>query len=109
MSVRAEAFVLVKAGEALVRNTIELPSCLGPDEGIVEVEACGLCHTDLGFAQGAVAPVHSLPLVLGQEVVGGVHSAGERCAHRVGTKVLVPSVMSCGDCVFCREGRSNAC
>ncbi len=108
MSVRAEAYVLNTSGEPLVRKIIDLPSP-GPSEAIVEVEACGLCHTDLGFAQGAVAPVHPLPLVLGHEVVGVVHSAGERFAHLVGTKVLVPAVMSCGDCVFCRNGRGNAC
>ncbi len=105
---RSTAYVLEKAREPLVRRTIELAPP-GPDEALVEVEACGLCHTDLGFAQGLVAPVHALPLVLGHEVAGVVRSAGERAAHLVGKKVLVPSVMSCGDCAFCREGRGNAC
>ena len=98
MSIRAEAWVLVKSGEPLVRKVIELPDP-GPGEAIVEVEACGLCHTDLGYAQGGVAPNHALPLVLGHEIVGKVN----------GRKVLVPAVMACGDCLFCREGRGNAC
>lgn len=108
MSVRAEAYVLEKTGEPLVHKSLELASP-GSDEAMVEVEACGLCHTDLGFADGLVAPVHALPLVLGHEIVGVVHSAGERFAKLVGSRVLVPSVIPCGDCAFCRAGRGNAC
>lgn len=106
--VRAEAHVLIHAGEPLVRKTIDLAPP-GRDQAVVEVEACGLCHTDLGFALGQVAPVHALPLVLGHEVVGTVREAGEAHRDLVGKKVLVPAVMSCGDCVYCREGRGNAC
>jgi 6-hydroxycyclohex-1-ene-1-carbonyl-CoA dehydrogenase len=108
MAVRSEAWVLEKAGEPLVRRAIELR----PSEAdvVVEVEACGLCHTDLGFADGSVAPRHALPLVLGHEVSGRVTEAGSaRFAHWIGRRVLVPAVMSCGDCVFCTSGRGNAC
>ncbi len=108
MSLRTEAYVLVKGGEPLVKKTIDLPDP-SPDEVIVEVEACGLCHTDLGFANGSVAPNHALPLVLGHEIVGTVRVASGKYAALANTKVLVPAVMSCGDCVFCREGRGNAC
>ncbi len=62
----------------------------GPGQAVVEVDACGLCHTDLGFADGSVAPKHALPLVLGHEIVGTVVAAGDGVARSPGTRVLVP-------------------
>jgi 6-hydroxycyclohex-1-ene-1-carbonyl-CoA dehydrogenase len=107
MNVRADAWVLERAGQPLVRKSVEL--AVGEMDVVVEVEACGLCHTDLGFADGSVAPRHALPLVLGHEIAGVVTDGGARWAGLVGKRVLVPAVMSCGDCAFCRAGRGNAC
>ena len=108
MGIQRKAWVLKETGKPLVEESLELGDP-APSDVIVEVEACGLCHTDLGFAEGGVAPRMGLPIVLGHEVVGTVRAAGERYAALVGQKVLVPSVMPCGDCPFCRAGRGNAC
>jgi 6-hydroxycyclohex-1-ene-1-carbonyl-CoA dehydrogenase len=105
---RANAWVLVEAGKPLQRTAIEIPAP-APGEVIVEVQACGLCHTDLGYAQGAVAPRHALPLVLGHETVGRVIDVGEASRQWSGRTVIVPAVLPCGDCPFCRAGRGNAC
>lgn len=105
MSLHADAWVLEKAGQPLVRRTLALEP--GDMDAVVEVEGCGLCHTDLGFADGSVSPRHALPLVLGHEISGKVVAA--KHAGLVGKKVLVPAVMSCGVCAFCRAGRGNAC
>jgi 6-hydroxycyclohex-1-ene-1-carbonyl-CoA dehydrogenase len=102
------AYFLDAPATLLVARALELPAP-GPGEAIVEVLACGLCHTDLGFADGSVRPNHPLPLVLGHEVVGTVESAGEGVALAPGTRVIVPAVLPCGDCAFCRAGRGNAC
>ncbi|MGE5183049.1 MAG: 6-hydroxycyclohex-1-ene-1-carbonyl-CoA dehydrogenase [Acidobacteriota bacterium] len=104
----AEAFVLTVAGQPLSRRSISIASPAA-GEAIVEVEACGLCHTDLGFASGVVAPKHALPLVLGHEIVGKVVAAGGSYETLVGRKVLVPAVMGCGTCAYCKAGRGNAC
>jgi 6-hydroxycyclohex-1-ene-1-carbonyl-CoA dehydrogenase len=80
-----------------------------PDEALVEVLACGLCHTDLAFASGSVPTKHPLPLVLGHEVVGKVVSAGADFVSLLGRKVLVPAVLPCGQCAYCLSGRGNAC
>lgn len=108
MGQHTEAWVLEEAKQPLVRTsrTLEEP---GPGDVLVEVEACGLCHTDLGFADGSVAPKKPLPIVLGHEIVGVVRGAGERWGSLVGHRVLVPAVMPCGDCAYCRAGRGNAC
>ena len=105
---QAEAYVLTTTGHPLERRAISIAEPT-ESEAIVEVDACGLCHTDLGFADGSVAPKHALPLVLGHEIVGTVVAA--RGAHEalVGHRVLVPAVMPCGTCAYCRAGRGNAC
>lgn len=108
MGFESRAWVLREPGKPLVPEHRTLPPP-GPNEVLVEVLACGLCHTDLGFADGSVAPRKPLPIVLGHEVVGTVRAAGERYASLLGRAVLVPAVMPCGECDFCRAGRGNAC
>ncbi|MBI4574792.1 MAG: 6-hydroxycyclohex-1-ene-1-carbonyl-CoA dehydrogenase [Planctomycetes bacterium] len=108
MTTAAEAYFLDSPGGPLARRAIELAPP-GPGEVLVAVGACGLCHTDLGFASGSVPTRHPLPLVLGHEVMGTVTAAGEGQAHLLGRPVLVPAVLPCGDCPFCRAGRGNAC
>ncbi|MFI5370821.1 MAG: 6-hydroxycyclohex-1-ene-1-carbonyl-CoA dehydrogenase [Candidatus Eisenbacteria bacterium] len=102
------AYVLETPAAPLVAREMALP-VPGPGEAIVEVLACGLCHTDLGFADGSVRPGKALPLVLGHEVVGTVVATGPEVTLPIGTRVIVPAVLPCGRCDFCRAGRGNAC
>lgn len=95
-------------GGALVRQGFAL-AAPAAHEVIVAVDACGLCHTDLGFARAQVAPRHPLPLVLGHEIVGRVVARGESATQALGDRVLIPAVMPCGQCAYCRAGRGNAC
>lgn len=105
---KAEAYVLTTPKRPLEKQTRELEIASEADV-LVEVAACGLCHTDLGFWAGDVAPKKGLPIVLGHEIVGTVIAARGRHEALVGERVLVPAVMPCGDCAFCRAGRGNAC
>lgn len=104
----AEGYFLETPSRPLVRGDLTVPEP-GPGEAVVAVEACGLCHTDLSFADGSVPPRHDLPLVLGHEVTGTVVAAGDGFAHLVDQPVLVPAVLPCGACDVCRAGRGNAC
>lgn len=106
MGLTARAWFLERAGQPLREADLPLADP-GPGDAIVEVLACGMCHTDLGYASGSVAPNHALPLVLGHEVVGTVVEAGD--ASLVGKRVIVPAVMPCGQCGLCKTGRGNAC
>jgi 6-hydroxycyclohex-1-ene-1-carbonyl-CoA dehydrogenase len=106
--VRSEAYVLVAPGKPFERRTMELELASSGDV-IVEVTACSLCHTDLGFASGGVAPKKGTPIVLGHEIVGKVVGARGELERLVGHRVLVPAVMPCGECAFCAAGRGNAC
>ncbi|MCB9896159.1 MAG: 6-hydroxycyclohex-1-ene-1-carbonyl-CoA dehydrogenase [Planctomycetes bacterium] len=79
------------------------------DEVIVKVAGCGLCHTDVGFYFGDVAPRANLPLVLGHEISGVVEATGSEYSSFQGAQVIVPSVMPCGECAHCKAGCSNTC
>jgi 6-hydroxycyclohex-1-ene-1-carbonyl-CoA dehydrogenase len=81
----------------------------GPDQVVVEVAGCGVCHTDIGYAFEGVPTRHPLPLVLGHEIVGRVVVAGERAAHWQGQTVIVPAVIPCGECSACKAGRTTIC
>jgi len=108
MTVTAQAYVLEAPKTPLVRRPLQIPAP-GPAEAIVEVIACGLCHTDLGYADGSVPTKKGIPLVLGHEAVGRVVEAGKDFASLIGSNVLVPAVLPCGECPFCQAGRGNAC
>ncbi len=81
----------------------------GPEEVIVEVAGCGVCHTDVGFAYDGVPTRHSLPLILGHEISGRVVAAGESAGNWQGYPVIVPAVIPCGACAACRAGRKTVC
>ena len=81
----------------------------GPDEALVEVAGCGVCHTDLGFFDGSVRTISDLPLVLGHEIAGRVVETGAGASEWEGRQALVPAVIPCGECELCRVGRPNAC
>ena len=102
----ASAWFLEQPGAPLVRRALALPE-LQADEALVEVLACGLCHTDLGYADGSVRPNHALPLVLGHEAVGIVRACAD--ATLLDKPVIVPAVLPCGRCALCKNGRGNAC
>lgn len=108
MSVPARAYFLDAPAAPLAVRELPLPP-VGDEEALVEVLACGLCHTDLAFASGSVPTKHPLPLVLGHEVVGKVVAAGAKAPGLIGRTVLVPAVLPCGRCEFCKAGRGNAC
>jgi alcohol dehydrogenase, propanol-preferring len=86
----------------------------GPQDVLIEVEACGVCHSDLHVADGDWPPIVRItkrPLVLGHEVAGRVVEKGALVDHlKVGDPVGVPWLhWSCGECDYCREGNENLC
>lgn len=82
----------------------------GPGEVLVRVAGCGLCHTDLHYLDHGVKTFKTPPLILGHEAAGIVAELGAGVAGRaVGDRVLIPSVLGCGHCAYCRAGRENLC
>jgi alcohol dehydrogenase, propanol-preferring len=81
-----------------------------PDQILVKVAACGVCHTDLHYLEHGVPTFKKPPIILGHEASGVVEEAGANVAQfKKGQRVLIPAVLTCGHCAFCRMGRENIC
>ncbi len=82
----------------------------GPGEVRVAVLACGFCHTDLHYLDHGVATAKPPPIILGHEISGRIDALGPGVEGVApGDRVLVPAVLPCGRCDFCRTGRENIC
>lgn len=84
------------------------------DEVLMQVEVCGVCHSDLHIAQGDLAGFRAATkarVIPGHEVIGRVVAKGAAVEHlAVGDRVGVAWLHSaCGVCEQCREGRENLC
>ncbi len=81
-----------------------------PGELLVEISACGVCHTELDEIEGRMPPSR-LPRILGHQAVGRVSALGADASDfRVGDRVGVAWIYSaCGRCAWCLEGRENLC
>src|SRR3989304_3740726 len=94
----------VKPGK-LARTSIPVPP-LSPEEVLVKVVGCGVCHTDLGYFYDGVPTVQKPPLTLGHEISGTVVAGDEKW---IGKEVIIPAVMPCRKCALCKTGRGNRC
>jgi propanol-preferring alcohol dehydrogenase len=83
-----------------------------PAEGelLIEVQTCGVCHTELDEIEGRTPPPR-LPIILGHQVVGRVaRLGGGTSAFQPGDRVGVAWIFSAdGTCAFCRRGEENLC
>jgi propanol-preferring alcohol dehydrogenase len=86
-----------------------------PDEALIKVEACGVCHSDLHISEGDWPQLKRFikqPLIPGHEVVGRVVKLGGSVSEKIkpGDRVGVSWVhWTCGECEFCKEGNENLC
>ncbi len=81
----------------------------GPLDAIVQVEACGICGTDIHVLEGDFAPTR-YPIVPGHEFCGEIVAVGAEVRDtRAGDFVAVDPSLFCGRCFFCRLGRNNLC
>ncbi|MEF8806490.1 quinone oxidoreductase family protein [Natronomonas sp.] len=83
----------------------------GPEEAVIDVEACSINRHDLWILQGDSAMVTggALPFVSGLDASGVVREAGDRAAVSEGDRVLLCPNQTCGTCEFCREGPETHC
>jgi S-(hydroxymethyl)glutathione dehydrogenase/alcohol dehydrogenase len=105
---RVRAAVLEEFGRPLVVQDVDLaePSA---GEALVRLEACGVCHTDLYAASGA-DPTGYTACVLGHEGAGVVERVGPGVTLVApGDHVVTLFAPECGECVHCRDPRTNRC
>jgi len=101
-----KALVLNSVGRGFDFEDVEIATPI-EREVLVNVQASGLCHTDLLFATNEIVPT---PAVLGHEVAGIVAAVGPDVTQfHVGDHVVGSLAQSCGACARCMSGRSFQC
>lgn len=87
--------------------TINVPDP-GPDEALVDVLTCGVCHTDLHYKQGAISDDY--PFLLGHEATGVVSAVGPDVTNvQPGDRVILNWRAVCGECRACTRGEPQYC
>ncbi|WP_336000845.1 NAD(P)-dependent alcohol dehydrogenase [Halorientalis halophila] len=94
-------------GEGLVVEEVPRPEP-GPGEVLIDVSACGLCHSDLHLMHGDL-PIPT-PRTLGHEAAGEVAATGPGVDHLdPGTSAVVFGGWGCGHCEVCTRGDDQLC
>ncbi len=102
-----KAAVLIQPGKPLEIEELSI-SKPGPHEVLIRTAACGLCHSDLHFIDGAYP--HPLPAVPGHEAAGIVEAVGSEVRTvKPGDAVVTCLSAFCGHCEFCVTGRMSLC
>jgi len=104
-----KAAIFEAANKPLNIEQVEKPK-INKGDVLVKIAACGVCHTDLHYTDHGVPTYKPPPMILGHEPSGYVAEIGENVKKfKEGDKVLIPAVLTCGFCDFCRTGRENIC
>ena len=84
----------------------------GPEQVLVRIDTCGLCHTDIHAARGEWPVKPSPPFIPGHEGVGVIErlGTGEMYGLEPGMRVALPWLgYACGVCRYCNTGRETLC
>src|SRR3977135_563600 len=102
-----QGLVACKKGQAVEVVEVAVPDP-GVGEVVVNVTACGVCHTDLTYRDGGIS--EDYPFLLGHEAAGTVESVGPGVTRVApGDVVLLNWRAVCGKCRACRRGRPWSC
>jgi len=103
------ALVLEAQRRPLVAKDVPVPTP-GADQVLVEVEACGVCRTDLHILDGELEHP-KLPLILGHEIIGRIVGNGEEVDDvQAGMRVGIPWLgWTDRTCRFCQRDQENLC
>jgi len=106
--------MILKKFAPIDQNPLELVNLpipnTSPEDILIRVKVCGVCHTDLHTVEGELPQV-KLPIIPGHQVVGFVERRGNNTSHfKEGDRVGVAWLNSaCGLCGFCERGNENLC
>jgi S-(hydroxymethyl)mycothiol dehydrogenase len=107
MAVQVQGVIAREKDAPVTLETIIVPDP-GPGEARVKVLACGVCHTDLHYRQGAIND--EFPFLLGHEAAGIVESVGPDVTDVApGDYVILNWRAVCGQCRACLRGRPWYC
>ncbi|MGI5350303.1 S-(hydroxymethyl)mycothiol dehydrogenase [Streptomyces sp. CA-250714] len=107
MTQQVQGVVALAENEPVRVETVLVPDP-GPGEAVVQVQACGVCHTDLHYKQGAISD--GFPFLLGHEAAGVVEAVGPDVTDIApGDFVILNWRAVCGHCRACLRGRPWYC
>ena len=107
MAYEVKGVVARSKGAPVTVETIVVPDP-GPGEAVVDVQACGVCHTDLHYREGGIND--EFPFLLGHEAAGTVAAVGEGVTNvAVGDYVILNWRAVCGQCRACAKGELQYC
>jgi S-(hydroxymethyl)mycothiol dehydrogenase len=107
MASEVRGVVATAKGAPVTVETVVVPDP-GPGEVVVKVQACGVCHTDLHYKEGAIND--DFPFLLGHEAAGVVDAIGPDVGNvAVGDYVVLAWRAPCGRCRSCLRGRPWYC
>jgi propanol-preferring alcohol dehydrogenase len=101
----------IQVGGTTPLEPVDLPvPTPAPDQLLIKVSVCGICHTEIDEIEGRLVPPE-FPIVPGHEIVGKVHAVGSKVRkYKPGDRVGVAWIhSSCGRCSFCVRGDENLC
>ncbi|MEA3334343.1 MAG: alcohol dehydrogenase catalytic domain-containing protein [Chloroflexota bacterium] len=101
--------VVVRAPMEFGVEEVPLPQ-VDPGGLLLQVEACGLCGSDLRTLRGGHRKV-TFPWIIGHEICGTVVETGTdyRGPWQPGQQLAVGPIVYCGTCDFCQDGRYELC
>jgi S-(hydroxymethyl)mycothiol dehydrogenase len=107
MGQEVRGVVSKEKGAPVTLETVVVPDP-GPGEAVVDVRACGVCHTDLHYREGGIND--DFPFLLGHEAAGVIESVGPEAGDlKPGDFVVLNWRAVCGACRACRRGRPWYC
>jgi S-(hydroxymethyl)mycothiol dehydrogenase len=107
MSQTVRGVISRKKGQPVELVDIVVPDP-GPGEALVDVIACGVCHTDLTYREGGINDEY--PFLLGHEAAGTVEAVGPGVtAVAPGDFVILNWRAVCGQCRACKRGKPHLC
>jgi S-(hydroxymethyl)mycothiol dehydrogenase len=94
-------------GQPVELTNIVIPDP-GPGEAVVQIQACGVCHTDLHYREGGIND--EFPFLLGHEAAGLVEAVGEGVSDVApGDYVILNWRAVCGSCRSCLKAKPHLC
>ena len=88
---------------------VEKPVINEKDNVLIKMKAAGICGSDVGIYHGTNAAA-TYPRIIGHEMVGIVEETGSNVKNlKIGDRVIINQVTSCGHCYPCSIGRGNVC
>ncbi len=111
MSIPSETRAIVQTGpRTLESRSLPIPD-IDDESAVLRIEACGICGSDVEQYTGTI-PVRT-PLIPGHEPLGIIEKIGDRAGKRwgvnVGDRVAVETLIPCGHCRACLDGRYQVC